>query len=232
MSKITSALSIQIASGDTLGTASTVPFRFWIVIFNSGGTPVLGAINCTVGAGPTALSPTAIAPLDETALQSPTSTIGNAAGVLYAGASVSANSPMRILGYVEYGGGLGTAGTYNAAPSKVQLCGPFVPRPGQTVQSKFTTTTSVSIAPTSAVNLVKAVCYASLTGANNSASIALKRGSTSLASAAIIGATMNDWAGALCVMDNPQTTSSTTYSLSNTGLGFSTEFIMLDEIMG
>jgi hypothetical protein len=43
---------------------------------------------------------------------------------------------------------------------------------------------------------------------------------------------MNDWSGALCVMDNPQTTSSTTYSLSNTGLSFASEFMILDEIMG
>src|ERR1700730_4860473 len=47
--EITAALSIVLASGDTIGAANGVPFRLWIVLFNSGGTPVLGVINCIVG---------------------------------------------------------------------------------------------------------------------------------------------------------------------------------------
>jgi hypothetical protein len=225
--EITAALSIQIASGDTLGAVNGVPFRFWIVIFNSGGTPVLGAVNCAIGGS----TPTGIFPLDETALQSPASTIGNSAGVLYSGASVSANSPMRILGYVEYGSGLTTAGTYNAAPSKVQLFGPGVTRPGQTVQSRFGAVTSVSITPVSAANLVKVFTFAALTGANNSASIILKRGTTTLASQGYIGSTVNDMGFAVNVVDNPQSTSSTTYSLTNTGLSFGSSYILLEELM-
>ena len=165
--EVTGALSIVIASGDTLGTANGVPFRFWIVLFNSGGTPVLGAINCLVGGA----TPTQIVGLDESTLQSPSASIGNNAGVFYSGASVSSSSPFRILGYIEYSSGLSTAGTYNSAPSKVQLFGPGVRKPGDIVQRVFLNSSSItavtlagsltatnvaaSITPTSAVNVVE-----------------------------------------------------------------------------
>ena len=41
---------------------------------------------------------------------------------------------MRVLGYLEYGSGLATAGAYLSAPTAVQLFGPAVPLPGQLVQ--------------------------------------------------------------------------------------------------
>ena len=132
--EITAALSIVLADGDTIGAVNATPLRLWVVLFNNGGTPVLGVINCRNG--------TQIAALDESILQSPTSTIGNSAGVFYSGASVTANSPFRILGYVEYSSGLTTAGVYNVAPTKLQLFGPGVKKPGDVVQEFWAPYTS------------------------------------------------------------------------------------------
>ena len=185
--EITSALSVTINNGDTLGTANNVAFRIWVVLYDNGGTPALGVINCLNGTG--------ITPLDESMLVSPTATIGNSAGVFYSGASVAAGSPFRIIGYAEYGLGLATAGTWNALPTKMQLFGPGVHKPGDVVQDTgpvtlstgaSTTNTctigssapttaqgisggSVSITPTSAANLLDVAGQAALSnsGTNN-----------------------------------------------------------------
>ena len=141
---ITSALSINTnAVGATLGAANGTPFRFWVVLFNNGGTPVLGLINC-IGSGQ-------IFALDETSVKSTTamSSSATSAGVFYTpnGTALS-NCAFRILGYVEYSSGLTTAGTYASAPTKIQLFGPGVPKPGQytgvIAQSSTTTQTTTS----------------------------------------------------------------------------------------
>ena len=166
---INSALSMTIPAGATLGVSNSVisgvtntPFRGWIVLFNSGGTPVLGVINC-LSLSATALSVMAL--MEET-LQSPTNGAGNSAQVFYSGAGVSSNSAFRILGYFEYASGLATPGSYATAPTKVQLFGPGMKKPGDVVQTQYnlTSTTSTtnqtavsgSISPTSACNPIQA----------------------------------------------------------------------------
>src|SRR5262249_15432709 len=90
---ITSALSLTVSSGSTLGTANSTAFRFWVVLFNDGGTPRLGVINCRSGMD--------IYPLGGNALAS--STVEGGAGaadsahVYYTGSAVSAKA-FRILG--------------------------------------------------------------------------------------------------------------------------------------
>ena len=178
-STINSALSITtFSTGATLGASnSSVPFRFWINLFYQNATQVMPAlINCsnagqifaladnqsatTVGIGSTAIT----------------------AGIFYSpnGTSVG-NAPYRTVGYVEYGGGLPTAGSYSTAPTALKVYSLGMKKPGDTVQivalqtstiatATFTTvlaTTNVSasIAPTSAVNLVSYMM--SVSAANN-----------------------------------------------------------------
>lgn len=142
---VTGALSINTgAVGATLGAGgSSTPFRFWVVAFDNAGTVVLGLINC-IGSG-------AIFPIDETSAQA-SSAIGasaTSAGVFYTQSAIATGKSFRILGYVEYGSGLTTAGTYASAPTKVQLFGPGVRRPGEVVQiNQMTTTTTTTTTST------------------------------------------------------------------------------------
>jgi hypothetical protein len=100
---------------------------------------------------------------------------------------------LRILGYVEYSAGLATAGTYASAPTTVQLFGPGVKKPGDTVQTVYGITTSntitttsgvatnmnvgAGIAPTSAINWVAVeIMFAWQTTANSVSTFIISRG--------------------------------------------------------
>lgn len=225
--EITSALTIVLANGDTIGAANGVPFRLWVVLYNNGGTPVLGVINCVVGGA----SPTQVKGLNEALLVSPTSTIGNSAGVFYSAASVAGNSAFRILGYVEFASGLTTAGTYNTGPSTIQLFGPGCAKPGDVVDRVF----SASITPTSAVNLVRVTAsggFEPQTTAN--VTFSLKRGATTIASVLGSAFTNTNYTSVTVagVLDSPETTSSTTYSLSVPTGSAGNIYYLLEELMG
>ena len=168
---VTGALSIVLPSAASLGATTLVKANLWVLMFDNAGTPVLGVINCS--------TPTAIYPINETTPQSPT-LIGagsTSAGAFYASSALTSKS-FRILGYVE---ATWTSGTgWATAPSKIQLFGPGVKKPGEIVQTVWkkygtagsgannytpTTTlpttsntnliTSLAITPTSAVNLLR-----------------------------------------------------------------------------
>ena len=105
----TGALSINIPASATLGLAQGSTVRVYALVAYNGGTPVL----CVV-AGATSLN------IDEATLISPTTISAGSAsnGVIYSASSVSANSPFRIVGYVDavYQSGVG----WSTAPSLVQ----------------------------------------------------------------------------------------------------------------
>lgn len=126
----TSALSIStFAAGASLGSSNGSPFRLWVVVFNNAGTNVLALINCSTA--------TSVLPLNESATASSTamSAAATAAGTFYTpnGTTVAAKA-FRILGYVEYGSGLATAGTYVSLPTTLQVFGPGIKKPGDVVQ--------------------------------------------------------------------------------------------------
>ena len=152
----TSSLAISAPVGATLGGgAGHNPFRFWIIVINNGGVPILGLINCNNG--------TSVVNLDETRLINPAtiSSGSKSAGTFYA-STTATNKAFRILGFLTYNTGLVTAGTYNNPPSVVQLFGPGVKKPGDVMQTQATVgASSLVIAPTSTVNLVRV----SITGA-------------------------------------------------------------------
>jgi len=162
---LTDALSLTISSGSTLGASNNVAFRAWIVLFDDTGTLRLGVINCSTSSR--------IYPLDECGVASSTAEGGvgaaDSAGVIYTGTAVSSKAS-RIIGYLEYDSGLATAGTYASAPTKLQLFGPGVKKPGDVVQVSYGETSATvthvdtaasdtgitcDITPTSKINIMK-----------------------------------------------------------------------------
>jgi hypothetical protein len=111
---LTSALSLTISSGSTLGTVANVPFRLAVVIFDDAGTLRLGLINTTTGT------------VDEANVASSTAEGGagsaDTANTYYTGSAVTSKS-FRVVGYLEWPAGLGTAGTWSAGPTTIQLFG-------------------------------------------------------------------------------------------------------------
>ena len=166
----TAALSINTnAVGATLATSANTAFRFWVVSFNNAGTNVLALYNASTTAQ--------CRPIDETQVQTSVaiSATATSAGVYYTpnGTTVTSKA-IRILGYIEYNStGLATAGTYASTPNFVQVFGPGVKKPCDTVQSSYALTgtlqtssgatfptvtgsgLAISLSMTSAANLVR-----------------------------------------------------------------------------
>ena len=144
-SVVSSATSLVISSGSTLGAADATPFRLWIVAFNDGGTFRLGAINCVAtaaGAG-SGRDVTSIYRLSGWGIAS-SSAEGGAGGadsaqVFYTGSAVTSKAYI-VLGYMTWESGLTTAGTWDAVPTRIQLFGPGVQLPGDTVNLARTAT--------------------------------------------------------------------------------------------
>jgi hypothetical protein len=226
---VTGALTIStFAVGATLGSTNGVPFRLWIVAFDNAGTVVLGLINCSTS--------TQIFPLDETGIQSAVAMSAGATspGVFYCpNGTTVASRAYRIIGYVEYSAGLATAGTYNIVPTKAQLFGPGVKKPGDHVQTRYGTTTTpttatntatpqqtaltVAITPTSTINLIRIDARGVMndTSAAQQGVAQISRGS----GPTLIGSHAMCWSGAGAVtamgapfaFDQPQTTSAISY---------------------
>lgn len=224
---VTSALSITIPSAATLGTSNNVPFRIWIFAAYNAGVPELGVAVCS--------STTTIYPCTSW-LNSRKTTItidgfSTSSGVLYATTGVS-NDSVRIIGYAEYSAGLATAGSWASVPTTLQIFGPGIAKPGDVIQTVSTSTTtegtttsatyaalssgpSVSITPSSAINLVHLSTTGSI-GNTSSSTTGLKFARNSTA----IGPEMyNTWVSfsfatsAISFLDSPQLTSAITYQL-------------------
>lgn len=165
---VTAALSVTISSGSTLATSNNTPFRLWAVLFNDGGTPRLGVINC-VSSGNI---------LNIGGWQVATSTAEGGAGaadsghVFYTGTAVS-SKPYAIMGYATWESGLATAGTWSGAPTRVQKFGPSVPLPGATLREwSASSSTNDSTASLTFVNSSLAVSVTLSSAANKVAAFA------------------------------------------------------------
>jgi hypothetical protein len=176
---ITAALAMTTnATGASLASLNNTPFRLWIAIFNNAGTPILALRNCSTASG--------IFPLAEYGVASTVSISGAAtsAGVWYTPNGVTlTNCAFRLIGYCEYTTGnlLATAGTYSADPSNVVIFGPGIKKPGDLVQSIYSTTSATknvsstakvatdltgNIVMNSAVNLVKVLALGNINTGN------------------------------------------------------------------
>lgn len=168
--KITAALTLTVRDTATLGTANSVAFRLWAVIFDDGGTLKLGVINCVVPtSGAVSVYPLGAGVL--IASSTTESSSSDSAQVFYTQASV-ASKPYSIVGFASWESGLATAGTWSAGPTRKQLYDRNCPLPGQPIQwnsaysssGSSTSSTSLvdvtngslSITPSSAANLVRA----------------------------------------------------------------------------
>ena len=249
---VSSALTMTTnATGASLGSSNSVPFRFWIVAFNNAGTAVLGLINCSTA--------TQIFPLNESTLQSATGISNGAtsAGVFYCpnGTTIS-HSAFKILGYLEYSSGLATAGTYASTPTTLQLVSPSIKKPGDTIQMLFNQTTIAAsaantfvatniagtVASTNAVNLMSIDASGWYSTASDAIITAtLRRGaSTNIGSpvSAGVASVAGNFDGAIAfnVIDAPGTTSSTVYAVyfnSSTGTSdIEAGQIRIQELMG
>jgi hypothetical protein len=141
---ITAATSLVISSGSTMGFASGVAGRLWIVGFNDGGTFRLGAVNARSG--------TDIKTLRDGIYSSTAE--GGAGGAdtaqeIYTGSAVTSKA-MVILGYIE--ATEATAGTWATAPSLVKVRAPGDPLPGDQVQFRGNATGAVSSGSTAMPN--------------------------------------------------------------------------------
>lgn len=168
---ITAATSLVLSSGSTMGTGNSEAFRIWIVLFDDGGTLRLGAINCRIRSGATINS---IYRLNGHGRATTTAEGGagaaDSAHVFYTGTAIGSAAPYIVLGYIEYGSGLSTAGTWNANPSRIRLWKPGDALPNDIIQRQVGTATAevshsstsytdtnldVTITPDSAANVIE-----------------------------------------------------------------------------
>ena len=225
------ALSITVASSNTMGCSSNIACRIWIYAIDNGGTVVIGLMTCS--------NTTTISSCNDDLLYNTASGTsgGSSIGVLYASTGSLAGKAVRIIGYLE--ATEVTAGTWATAPSKIQIFGPGMKKPGDVVQTVYVTTTisttgptsstarwntslSGSITPTSAINLVKVAANGMANvnqGAGNSAIFQLYRGTNATGIGNLSGFSQAALPGLTSivihgfVLDAPQSASAVTYGL-------------------
>lgn len=248
--ELTTALSLTLSSGSTLGATSAQPFRIWLTVFNDAGTLRLGAIKCAMTDGVYGLQDNV--PASSTAEGG--AGAADSSGVIYTGTAVT-SKVMRVLGYLEYT--LTTAGTWDTAPSAGLLYSQGIRLPGEVVQRKLvvdTTTRSVTtaalsasgfsgaIALTAAPNAVNAV-YSCTLGRNASGEVkaALYRGTTSLLASGWASDISNTIEGRTRIqsaraqkLDYPGATGAVTYNvyLSSLADGFTARLGRRDDNVG
>ncbi len=211
---LTAATSLTVTSGSTLGTVNSEAFRLWILGFNDGGTFRLGVVKTTTGSDSAGWS---VMSLGAWGIASSTAEGGgggaDTAQTIYTGTAVT-SKPYQVLGYATWESGLATAGTWSAAPTRVELYRQGLPLPGQVVGWKRsedgavnTTTTALpnddtipqnteggqflttSYTPSSAANLLNVSMQMNLAHATTGIQMgmALFRDSTANALAAVQG---------------------------------------------
>jgi hypothetical protein len=246
-----SSLGLTIASGNTMGCVSNVACRIWIYAIDNGGTVALGLMVCST-------STQIFSCGDDLLYNTPSGTSGgSSAGTLYGSTGSLSGAAVRMIGYLE--ATESTAGTWDTMPSKLQLFGPGVHKPGDIVQTVFfssasggaTTSSSPAVAwsssitPTSVINLV--AINATVSGFSSPVTSAqvisqIYRGSTALWAALQIGnSNVNGeilGSNTFNLLDNPGTTSAQTYNVeiyrggSSGTVTYTAGTIMLQEIMG
>jgi hypothetical protein len=147
---VTGALSIVVNSGATLGTSNSVAFRLWIFAEYNGGTPELGVATCS-------LASTAVmypcANWETNRVTSTTITgLATSPGTLYA-TTGNSNDAVRIIGYCDFASGLATAGSWASACTTLQLMGPGIKKPGDTVQGPYAATATATATSTSSTKV-------------------------------------------------------------------------------
>jgi hypothetical protein len=251
---VQSPVSMTVGSSFTMGCTSAVACRIWIYAIDNAGAVLLGLQTCS--------SATQIFSCSDDLLYSTNANNNgtNLNGVLASAVASLSGKAVRLIGYLEVTEA--TAGTWATAPSKIQLFGPGVKKPGDVIQTVFAsnatpastssnspqTFLSQALTPTSAANLIRVDAGATV-GATNvqtlQAQTQLYRGSTPLGVAQYVACTAGGCttqavtAGtSLQALDQPNSTSSQTYAvkyLSSNGVNTVTTDaaqMIIQEIMG
>lgn len=227
---ITSNLNYAVATTTTFGSSASQAFRIWALAgrnTSSGDLQILlyGALSVSSTG-----VPTGVKPIDESAVVTPTVGAVTSAGIY--GATAAGDYNVRILGYLEWGAGLSVAGTFATGPTKIQLLGPGVKRPGDVVQkiisvtrtqSSTTSSTfiqtnnSTSISLSSPVNIITAATLGDLfnpNGASTNGVVHLFRDSADLQIHSINGGANGVTSSvALVGTDKPNTTAAVVYGV-------------------
>lgn len=164
---VTSALSVVLNSGNTLGVGSGSGVRLWIGAFNAAGTVQLAAIICSNVNG-------IFCPKEQSKYTSVVP--GNVGKVWVSTSAITTAAPWRLIGFCEWNS-LTTAGTW-VVPDLVQLFGPGISKPGELVgnfvqsivntatgtnsSSLVVTVSTINITPSSASNIIKVGAESSL----------------------------------------------------------------------
>lgn len=190
---VTAATSLVISSGSTLGTTSSISFRIWVVAFDDGGTIRLAAINCYRSGNAD------IKRIYSNQLASSTAEGGagaaDSAHVFYTGTAVT-TKPYVVLGYLEWDGGLATAGTWSGDATLKVNYAPGSPLPGDLLYQNWNTAAgagtttmpldgttvqntegnqgvTLSITPTSKANYLSIRAYGPISSSSTEAHIGL-----------------------------------------------------------
>jgi hypothetical protein len=241
----TSALTLTITNGSTLGTLTNIPFRLWVVIFDDNGTLRLGVINRV--ANPPSIGNMYTVSED---IMCSAAAEGGAGGAdssiaYYANAVVTARA-IRIVGYVDFGSGQATPGTWASAPTRVQNFGPGIPYPGSLISQIYAQSASaqnfttgsyvehtgmqVTLNPRFEMSIVEVEIDAIASVGTADSSIlarAIRAGSIIFGSEAKGYVVSQRWGGNLHVrgIDVPGTVAATTYSICGRILGTGTNAI-------
>jgi hypothetical protein len=182
---LSSPLSLTVASGSTMGCVSTVACRIWIYAIDNGGSVAVGLMVCST-------STQIFSCGDELLYNTPSGTSGgSSAGTLYGSAGLLSGAAVRIIGYLE--ATETTAGSWDTMPSKLQLFGPGVHKPGEVVQTVFAQTgtnasagstfaasnVAVGITPTSGINIIEVSLSGNCnTGPGATMTVTVRRGTS------------------------------------------------------
>jgi hypothetical protein len=244
------ALVITLATTSSLGCASTVLCRIWVYAIDNSGTVAVGLQTCS--------SPTQIYPCSDDLFYTTAagSSGGTALNMMYASTGSLSNKAVRIVGYIE---ATWTSGAGFATPTKLQLFGPGMKKPGDVVQTIYAlnatpastssnspqTFLTQAITPQSAANLIRitAGAYGTTSSVQSNISMQIFRGSTALAFQQAVGCTAGGCTtvavqAGLSFIVSDQISSTQTYALKYlsgngvNGVTIDGAAMTIDEIMG
>jgi hypothetical protein len=229
------ALSFTLSATSSMGCTTAVACRLWVTLICQNESA--GACSSILVGLSDQSTASQVFPLLEDVLQSTGAGTGGGttAGTIQTSVASLSGKAIRIVGFIE---ATWTSGTGWGSPTKVQLFGPGVHKPGDVVQTIYAATTSAAtngggaltssnvtanLTPTSTVNLVRIDSSAAwLTTANSGAQMLLsaqiQRGATSITPQVVTGPGGGSSIGyqgtlSFSAFDAPGATSSQTYAL-------------------
>ncbi len=254
-STISATQSITIPNGATFGTSNGVPFRIWIFEGYNNGTPELALATCST---PTTVF--ACAAWEGTLVTTGTMGSGpsdDTAGTLVATTGVTADA-VRIIGYCSFENGLVAAGSWASSCTTLQVFGPGVKKPGDTIQSVYAATggtvtcatgspytvtditATIKLASSSNLVMINAVASVLTAAAGDGVNAILARNGSAIGSNVNVGgsgtSTVVTAPAPFMVLEVPASLSALTYAVYCQGVGSAASetggSIVVNEIQG